>query len=47
MNGMNGYSIIFTAVLIVILAATAGVLTLGMIRGMSALAHHRRSHHRS
>jgi hypothetical protein len=44
---MNGYSILFTAVLIVIWAATAGALSWGMIRGMSTLAHHpfrRRTH---
>jgi formate hydrogenlyase subunit 4 len=47
MNGINGYSIIFTAVFIVILAATAGALSWGIIRGTSALAHHRRGHRRS
>lgn len=46
---MNGYSIIFTAALIVILAAVAGVLSFGLIRGVSTLSHHplRRRHHRS
>jgi hypothetical protein len=46
---MNGYSIIFTAVLILILAATAGVLSFGLIRGANMLTHHpiRRRHHRS
>lgn len=45
---MNGYSILFTAALIVILAGTAGALSWGMIRGMSALTHHpfRRRMHR-
>ena len=37
---MNGYSILFTAVFIVILAAAAGTLSWGIIRGMSALTHH-------
>jgi hypothetical protein len=46
---MNGYSIIFTAVFIIVLAAIAGGLSFGLIRGASMLAHHpvRRRHHRS
>jgi len=45
---MNGYSIIFMAAFIVILAATAGALSWGLIRGVSRLSHHplRRRGHR-
>jgi len=36
---MKGFELIFTAVLIVVLAATAGVLSWGLMRGVSSLAH--------
>ena len=38
---MNGYSVVFMAVLIVILAAVAAVLSGTLIRGVAALSHHR------
>lgn len=43
---MNGYSIIFAALIIVVLAAIAGGLSFGLIRGASMLTHHpaRRRH---
>lgn len=44
---MNGYSLIFMAVLIVVLAVTAGVLSWSLVRGVARLSHrplHRRRH---
>lgn len=45
---MNGYSVIFVAVLIVILAGVAAVLSWTLIRGVAALSHRplRRRGHR-
>jgi hypothetical protein len=38
---MNGYSLMFMVVLIIALAAAAGVLSWGLLRGVSSLSHHR------
>jgi hypothetical protein len=45
---MNGDSLIFMVVLMIALAAAAGVLSWGLIRGVSSLSrhcHHRRAGH--
>lgn len=44
---MNGFDLALTLVLIVVLAAAAGIMGWGIVRGISTLSHHsfhRRGH---